>query len=159
LDSAPESYRALLRDEIGPGLRALGLKGSGRVYSLDDDVCWARLGLQASRHNSDQEVRFTINLCVVGREAWARARDAAPHLPEVPRVGVEYGRYAKLDFSQRLGWLMPGRQDRWWTVLSEGATGVGGEVLDAVRVYGLPALLAARARVEDARAEGAGAAT
>jgi hypothetical protein len=42
------TYRAMLRDDIAPALRALGLKGSGSRYSLPDPESWALLGFQAS---------------------------------------------------------------------------------------------------------------
>src|SRR5687767_2928330 len=99
----------MLRDLVGPELRLLGFKGSGRLFSMDDHRCWSRLGFQASRYNSLSEVRFTVNLCVVDRERWLAARAQAPHLPAVPVVGHYYGRHARLDWQARIGELMPGR--------------------------------------------------
>jgi Domain of unknown function (DUF4304) len=158
MTTAPEMYRVLLRDRVAPALRAMGFKGSGRLYKLDDGQCFARLGFQASRYNTLGEVRFAINLCVVGRRSWAEARERADHLPEVPQVGVYYGTYAEPGFSARLGNLFPDPVDHWWTIRrEEPAEAVAEEVIAAVRDYGLPALLDARRRVGDDRTDTADA--
>ncbi|MDG6102317.1 hypothetical protein Daura_43695 [Dactylosporangium aurantiacum] len=134
------------------GLR--GFTGSGRLYRLDDLV-FARLGFQSSRWNSVDEVECTVNLMVVGRAHWAGHRAAAPHLPEVPSPGTEYGRHARV-WWRRLGHLMPVNGDTWWTVTSHAAAGVADEVVAAVVEDGLPAMPAQRAAVPERAGPGDG---
>jgi hypothetical protein len=121
---------------------------------MDDEDCWVRLGFQASRYNTVDEVQFTINLMVTDRASWARARELAAFLPEIPQVGVEYGRHAAIFWSRRIGSVLSSRADHWWTLTSDNAVDqVADEVVEAVRAHGLPALRAARSRAGAAPSE------
>jgi hypothetical protein len=64
-------------------------------------------------------------------------------------VGVEYRRRARLDWRARIGELMPGSPDHWWTLAAGDSTeALAREVVFAVRDYALPAMQSARARFD-----------
>lgn len=90
--TAQDAYRTALRDVVAPALREMGFKGSGKLYRLDDEKYWARLGFQSSASNSAERVKFTLNMLVADKHAWASSRDERPYLPEVPSPNVGYGR-------------------------------------------------------------------
>ncbi|HEY2795207.1 MAG TPA: DUF4304 domain-containing protein [Micromonosporaceae bacterium] len=134
-------YRLMLRDQVAPELRGLGLKGSGGLYRLDTDDCWARLGFQSSRYNTGETMRFTVNLCVVSRLVWESARRELPHLPPQPSPTFAYVGGRRATWHCRIGACMPGGQDLWWSLTSEKqVVELSGEVVAAVRDFGLPEL-------------------
>ena len=141
---AKEAYRAMLRDAIAPALREMGFKGSGRLYMMDDDRSWVRLGFQASQFNTADEVSFTINLAVVDKDTWRRQRQERSYLPDVPSPGTYYG----VPFWQtRIGHVMPERRDVWWALSTGEAVGpVVSEVLAAIRDCAIPALTEQRSK-------------
>src|SRR4051794_2946812 len=81
---AQDAYKTVLRDVIAPALRGMGFKGSGTLYRLDDEKCWARFGFQSSSSNTVDLVKFTVNLAVIDKAAWLRIRDELPYLPKIP---------------------------------------------------------------------------
>lgn len=136
--SVQDIYRVLLRDLVAPELRAMGFKGSGSRYRLDDQEFWAVLGFQASAYNTSKAMRFTANLCVVGRSVWDSARRERPYLPESPAPNVYYGTFT---WHRRIGRLMPHEADLWWDLdhATEPAV-IADEVVTAIRDFGLPAM-------------------
>ncbi|MEW2145522.1 DUF4304 domain-containing protein [Micromonospora vinacea] len=132
------SYRAMLRDDVAPALRALGLKESGSRYCLPDMESWALLGFQSSRFNTSESLTFTVNLCAVSRLVWESRRREQSHLTEKPSPGTFYGR---LVWSCRLRHLLPENRDVWWDLDEDAvAKDVASEVVAAISAYGLPAL-------------------
>jgi hypothetical protein len=55
-----DAYRALVRDRIGPPLRALGLRKQGRAtwWEQRDNGSWVLLALVGSRHSTPELVEF-----------------------------------------------------------------------------------------------------
>ncbi|GAA0912957.1 DUF4304 domain-containing protein [Streptomyces thermoalcalitolerans] len=100
-----------MRTRTAPHLRALGFKGSGQRYALPHEKAWAQLGFQKSRGNTARSMRFTVNLSVIGKEAWERAHAEASWLPERPNPNVRYGARGE---TVRIGLLLPSRSDVWW---------------------------------------------
>ena len=138
MGNAQDAYRAMLRDEIAPALRALGLRGSGSRFSFADPASWALLGFQSSRYNTDQAMRFTVNLSAVPKHVWESRRREQPHLPVRPTPGTYYGEFV---WSRRLGHLMPVDKDVWWDLDGEHDPKVAASgVVAAIGAYGLPAL-------------------
>ncbi|MEU7590198.1 DUF4304 domain-containing protein [Micromonospora sp. NPDC049230] len=132
------TYRAMLRDDVAPALRALGCTGSGSRYTLPDPESWALLGFQSSRFNTGEHLTFTVNLCAVPRIVWESRRREQSQLPLKPSPGTYYGDFV---WSWRLGHLMPVNQDVWWDLNEDvEATDVASEVVTAIGAYGLPAL-------------------
>jgi hypothetical protein len=137
-ESAQQRYAVLMRDRLAPALRELGLKGSGGTFVLDDPVCWAIVGFQRSVHNDRSRVQFTVNLTVVGRQAWAETRRSYPYLSARPAPNMRYGNPA---WQQRIGTLLPSGVDTWWAVDSRtDLDGLAREVIAAIRDHGLPAM-------------------
>ncbi|MEU4712885.1 DUF4304 domain-containing protein [Micromonospora purpureochromogenes] len=140
--TAQDAYHSVLRDVVAPALREMGFKGSGKLYRLDDEKCWVRLGFQSSVSNSAARVKFTVNLLVADKDAWTGSRDEKHYLPEVPSPNISYGQPF---WWERIGALMPSGRDHWWTITDPlVASNVALEVVAAVRKFALPALIAQR---------------
>ena len=138
--TAQEAYRDMVKAHLAPGLRALGFKGSGRNYELPCPEHWAMLGLQSSKWNDSREVHFTVNLLVVRRDVWERERVERSYLGAKPTANTRPGGFA---WSERLGILMPKGRDEWWRLKAgEKSSKVAQKVLNAIEVYGLPAMRA-----------------
>lgn len=130
----------MIKTQLGPGLRALGFKGSGRNYELPCPDHWAMLGLQGWKWSDSSEARFTINLLVVPRSVWEEERAQLPYLGAKPKPNQMPGTFA---WWERIGIVMPEREDKWWRVMAGMDTeGLSREVLLAVESYGLPAMRA-----------------
>ncbi len=84
--------QALLKDHLAPGLRALGLKGSGQKYRLEVPGHFAFLGVQKASGSTSDLVRWTANLLAVSHDRWAEMRVASPYLPEQPKHNFAYGK-------------------------------------------------------------------
>ena len=116
---------------------------------------WALLRFQSSIRNSAHEVQFTINLAVIGKAKWARAQrwwrerwPEAKALEPVPLAGAMYPGEASFAWDRRIGHLTPENHDFWWIIDSEDSVAIVAEsAVNAVRSYGLPALLRERDRV------------
>jgi hypothetical protein len=108
-------YADMLRVEIAPRLRALGLKGSGATYVLPDDDRWLLVAFQKDYYSRRDCVNFTVNLTVADKKAWDLARQYDPSLPIRPSGNTSYnGGSTKV---LRLGNLMPPLgHDRWWEI-------------------------------------------
>ncbi|MEV6272661.1 DUF4304 domain-containing protein [Kribbella sp. NPDC051936] len=89
-ERAPELFKSVLANRWAPALRESGFKASGRLFVLPDDRDWVMLGFQSSSSSNAEWVKFTINLLVVGKQAWDEARERSPHLSAKPspnRIG------------------------------------------------------------------------
>jgi Domain of unknown function (DUF4304) len=94
--TAREKYDAMLREEIGPWLRARGFRKRRNRWRRADDDGWQVVDFQASAWGSRDDVRFTINLWVGVSEL---AKAEAFNQVEV-----------------RVGTLLPGEEDGWWAL-------------------------------------------
>jgi hypothetical protein len=137
--SAQEAFASMLRDELAPRLRQLGLKGSGQAFTLPDDEHWAQIGIQKSQWSTVGAVRFTVNATVTHRDAWDEARKERTYLPRKPAPNTLYGEPA---WSRRIGELLPGGQDQWWELRADARDpgAVAAAVADAIRDHVLPAM-------------------
>src|SRR4051794_9336737 len=100
-ESATECYKRLLTENFAPALRDLGFTGSGRVYVLPDERDWVMLGFQSSSASNPEWAKFTMNLLVVGKDAWTEARSRSSQLPAKPTPN-EVGPHR---YRQRIGHL------------------------------------------------------
>ncbi|MFD8084014.1 hypothetical protein ACFV4F_20225 [Kitasatospora sp. NPDC059722] len=132
MTAARELHAAGLRDHLAPALRALGLTGWRRTFSLPDETHWLLLGL-VERPAADR-VRFTFGLSVVRRADWAAA-GLPGHRPDPRTVhGIETWR-------ARIGEVLPVGDDVWWEVLPGPRWQVAlDDAAAAVRHYALPEL-------------------
>jgi len=137
--TAQDTFKAMLRLAIAPGLRALGFKGSGQVYEPPDEQYWSLLGFQRSVASDRHEARFTINLSVAEKAGWAEARREHSYYPVKPNpnihCGFEWYEAHRQPAAGAQGPLVRLSEKDWPDHLLE-------EVLDAIRTYALPAMRA-----------------
>ena len=98
---------------FAPALRKAGLRGSAGRFDLPSDSYWAQLGFQESAYSDGQRVRFTINLCAVRHDEWARQIATQPYLGRQPTPTVSY----VFADQSRIGQLTPEGEDKWWRIL------------------------------------------
>lgn len=131
--TAQEEYARLVKDFLGPRLRDLGFKGSAGRYSLDSDTTWRLLGLQKSTSNTQDRVRFYINLTKIDRDEWSRLKAARPHFPDVPAPNNSYIR----DDTERL--TGPGPSwDGWYVLAGTDLAALADAIIAALVATGLP---------------------
>ncbi|GAB7182287.1 hypothetical protein ATKI12_2118 [Kitasatospora sp. Ki12] len=141
MTTAHELHARGLREHLAPALRALGLTGWRRTFSLPDDTHWVLVGL-VERPAADR-VPFTFGLSLVRRTDWAVA-GLPGHRPD-PRV-----RHDVEIWRARIGEVLPVGEDVWWEVLPGRRWQLPlDDAVAAVRHYGLPEL---RRRAESDRA-------
>jgi hypothetical protein len=141
VETAQAALKRMVRDELGPRLRALGFKGSSGVYLLSDPDNFAQLGVQGWRYNSASEARFTVNVSVISRSAWQMYRENNPWVREdKPSANAHYGPDGP--WVERLGWLIDGGiGDKWWSVFnSQPVAPIAEEVARAVERWAIPAI-------------------
>lgn len=63
--TAQDVFKAMLRQEIAPALRALGFKGSGNRYEMSRDEYRIQIQLQRSKWSTRDSVQFDANLSVI----------------------------------------------------------------------------------------------
>lgn len=135
---ATETFKDALKQHWGPALRDLDFKGSGRVYVFPDERDWVMLGFQSSTASSAQGIKFTINLMVVGKEAWEEARQRAPYLSTKPSPNTLGGPHR---YVQRVGFLTHGRDHWWWLYPAEDPKPLIDEITNVLREIAVPKLL------------------
>ncbi len=73
MTAAQESLRGVLRDRLGPVLRAAGFKGSAPTWTLSSpNGDRAVVNVQSSDFSSKNEALFTVNLSIVPNAWWRR---------------------------------------------------------------------------------------
>jgi hypothetical protein len=136
VESAQDTFKRMMREQIAPELRALGFKGSGQRFVLPSESHWALLGFQRSAWGDARRGSFTINLTVVSKEAWEQTRSEWPHRSSIPAANSYEGIPA---WEDRIGSLMPENRDQWWEVAAGESTElVARDVVTAVELYALP---------------------
>ncbi|WP_273652068.1 DUF4304 domain-containing protein [Cellulomonas fimi] len=110
-DPAKDVYQRILRDEIGPALRAVGARGSSGRFAMPSATHWAQLTFQKSSWNEADALAFTINLLVIRRDAWASIVARDPWMGKEPSATSHIGPPAA---QTRIGFLRPAGTDHWW---------------------------------------------
>jgi Domain of unknown function (DUF4304) len=136
--TAQETFKAMMKQTVGPGLRALGFQGSGQNYLLPSLEYWAMLGFQKAKWSDARQVGFTGNILVVSRATWADARREQSYFPERPTANT----YWSTDcWQKRIGEVLPGGGDLWWELpADQDWADLASAVLWAVRDYVLPTM-------------------
>jgi hypothetical protein len=135
---AQEAFAVMMREQVAPALRQFGFKGSGQSFTLPSNEYWALLGFQKSQWSSASVVRFTVNLTVAPKEAWAQAAEEKPYLGSRPTPNGGLVNVPGHWF-ERIGLLLPSKTDHWWWVEPDRPTEpIGREVIPAIRDHGLP---------------------
>src|SRR5262245_58403044 len=123
--SAQEAFALMMRGQVAPALRELGLKGSGQAFSIRSEQHWALIGFQKSTASNAAGLKFTINLQVVPRDSWAKAAEEQPWLGAKPSpnvIGSVPG-----GWWQRIGGLLSTADDHWWRIEPDRPTQTVGE--------------------------------
>ena len=136
--TAQAAVAGLLRDHLGPRLRALGFRGSGATWTADRPGFLVGLGVQRSVHGDRMETELTINVTVVSIDAWRALRAERPYLGPRPAPNTRYG---PVVWERRIGMLMPQARDRWWAVRPDSELPrLADELAAAVAEFALPAI-------------------
>jgi len=115
----------MIRDEVAPWLRERGFRKRRNQFRRGDDQGWQVVGFQASQWGSRDDVRFTINLWVGVTELEAVEPDA--------------------QVQQRVGALLRGGEDHWWSLDSfTDASALGADLREVLESVCLPWLDARR---------------
>ena len=127
----------MLKNEVAPGLRALGFRGSGQNYHLPSETHWALLGFQRAFGDAET-VHFTLNLHVVLRSAWEAERSEHPWMSVRPTATTGGWNFT---WWKRIGTLTPTGQDLWWELRAGTDTAMlAAAVLWAVEDFAMPAM-------------------
>ncbi|ANJ27358.1 DUF4304 domain-containing protein [Agromyces aureus] len=137
--TAQEQLKALLREELAPRLRAEGLTGTERSFTVPSREFFAQLGIQSSVSSTSEIVKFTVNAQVIRKASWEAARQDRARLPAKPSPNARYSVEGSWD--ERVGLLM-GTTDRWWTLGANGANRgeIASDVIHAVIDFALPSI-------------------
>ncbi|XAS72002.1 DUF4304 domain-containing protein [Micrococcaceae bacterium Sec5.1] len=131
--TAQDHFRSMVRTELAPELRRLGFRGSGAQFELPSASHWLLLGIQRSTSSTADEVRFTVNLSAVDRQAWITKRETEKWMGVRPSANV----LGPVTTSMRLGVLIWGT-DTWFAIQPNRSTkDVAFEVLDAISDKGI----------------------
>lgn len=128
----------LVRDHLGPSLRARGWKGSGASWVRPHPTLWVLIGWQRSTSSDAAAVRFTGNLEVIGKDAWDAEGVPAGRAPARPPTST----YCGVGRDERLGGVVPDSGgDVWWSVRpGDDLAAIAREVIGALDAHGLPAI-------------------
>lgn len=134
----------MLKDQIGPALRALGMRGSGQNFKLPtENGDFALLGFQ--KDSWDETMQFTANVAFYSGSKWHEALARNSWLPTVPTASTMYAVADLQEWKKRVGELMDPPHDHWWTIQSaDDVPAVADHVVAVVRDAVLPQLRARR---------------
>jgi hypothetical protein len=120
-------YKNTILATMSELLRPVGFRKRGAIFmrTLSDVV--HLIGLQSSQSSTSTCFRMTLNLAV-----W---------VPAAAEEGNKGPDILSAHWRQRIGMLMPERNDHWWVVSSEEEAKVAvQEIGHVLHAYGLPAL-------------------
>ena len=103
-------FRRLLR-ELRPALADNGFHRKSQNFVIESPECWGVINFQKSLYSSRQQKRFTVNVAIAAKRVlrfYDEPEDKSP---------LHY----KCHWEVRLGQLIPGSSDRWWTLSDEGS--------------------------------------
>jgi hypothetical protein len=113
---AKDLFRILLREQLGPRLRAEGFRGSGQSWRLEHPSGNAALIYVArNRGNTADRLRFSIGLAVASKVVWDWQATREPWRATA-KPSAQYANDNLLSLS--VGALLPQGEARYWTVTS-----------------------------------------
>ena len=104
---AQQAFKDFLGQRLLPALKQRGFSGRGSTFHLERSGSWGLVGVQKSQESRKDRVRFTVNLGVTS----GRLQRFAARASHGSRPTVE-----DCHWQERLGFLLPDPQDRWWTI-------------------------------------------
>jgi hypothetical protein len=134
--TAQDAFDRAVREVLRPHLKALEFTGAGMTFTHPGESHFAMIGLQKSQFSDRRSLKFTANITVVGKDAWAARRTSKSYLPARPAPNTFYGSDV---WQVRIGMLLPGGEDMWWSITDDvdAATAVD-ELQAAITTYVLP---------------------
>ena len=137
METVQDEFKLLMKERIAPKLRELGFKGSGQNFNLPSESHWALIGFQKSMFSDSQELKFTINIFVVGKNEWDTARSERSYFPAKPSPTTKWG----IGWERRIGFLLPEKCDHWWSMkVNSNFETISGQVVEYIAKYALPAM-------------------
>ena len=101
-------FSKLIKECLKPLLNESGFKGRGNTFiSMKDDV-WSLINFQKSRKSSATEIIFTVNVGI-----------ASPDLFNFYAKEVKQPTIEDCHYRQRIGFLLPQHNDKWWNINSD----------------------------------------
>ncbi|MFN8360307.1 MAG: DUF4304 domain-containing protein [Candidatus Kapaibacterium sp.] len=101
-----EKFKRLI-STIGTQLKAAGFTKQGNTFYLQRDSNWGIINFQKSMSSTKQAVKFTINLGVQSTSICKVLK--YKEKVDKPTIGVCH-------WTERIGFLLPQKQDYWWTI-------------------------------------------
>jgi hypothetical protein len=127
---ASELYKELIT-AISPLLKEKGFSRTGTRFYLRQGNNWGLLDFQKSRKSTADETIFTVNVGVCSGKLLTFF---SPDSPQKPSIEVCHWR-------ERLGFLLPDRQDRWWVIrVTEPLSSLVDELKDYLAGAAVPAI-------------------
>jgi hypothetical protein len=120
-------YKDTILAALSEVLCPVGFRKSGAVFKRPVGDVIHLIGLQASQSSTSTCFRSTLNLAI-----W---------VPAIAEEGKKEPDILSAHWRERIGTLMPAKNDHWWSVSSdEEASATCAEIGRALRDCGLPAL-------------------
>ncbi len=120
----PPDLKTPILDDLNNLLAPLGFRKAGTLFSADRGEVVHLIQLQSSQKSTAQQILVTVNVGVF-----------------VPRLGPATPGIPQSHWRQRIGSLMPERQDKWWSINNVGdSKTVAAEIARCVEHFGLTAL-------------------
>ncbi len=124
------TWKAVILDNVQEVLKPAGFLKKGATFIADRGDAVLLVSLQSSSSTSEAKLKATVNLGVFSKT-----------LAETLGVPTTTNSVWDAHWQQRIGFLLPERNDKWWTVGSDAeAREVGAEVADSLRQEALPCL-------------------
>jgi len=102
---ASSEFSKLIKECLKPLLNKHGFKGRGNTFISKKNDIYCLINFQKSRKSSAAEVIFTVNLGIASSALFNFFSK------EVKQPTIEDCHYR-----QRIGFLLPQRVDKWWTI-------------------------------------------
>ncbi|PPK67962.1 DUF4304 domain-containing protein [Actinokineospora auranticolor] len=136
--NADEWFRLMVETGLAPGLRALGLAGTGRTFKVVRDAHVGQVSILQSTRSSAYSTRFTLSLSVTPTDEWASQLRIRPYALAAGHRG--YGWQERIGNLMLVGGGVP-IGDLWWKIeAGKPFASLSDEVLTAVREFGIPAI-------------------
>lgn len=146
-NNAQKKFAELLRAQLSPAFRAMGFKGSGLKYAIDDPNNWVKLTIIKSRGNEADDVQFWVKVVVISRKAWAAVLKKFPEQGPEPSASIDetdFGLTKKVAFTKSLGELMGKTNDQGFLIMTDFPASeidaIATEIIDGVKNFALPAI-------------------
>src|SRR4051794_13864879 len=108
MSSANLLFGQLLQD-LRHRLATEGFRRKSQNFVIATSECWGIINFQKNLHSSSGEKRFTVNLAIAAK------RILRFHGEPEDKPPLYYASHWQI----RIGELIPGQTDRWWTLTDE----------------------------------------